>query len=155
MPSDPEIETLWQWLDALVKDVDAAEAKAAAARCRVRATRLLLEEEHATTADLERKAATTKGLLPSSSSSSTTSDMVDGAAYDSALVSNLHVQAMTIRNVRQWVNIMLDTTSSNYAIWHDLMLMALTRYSLTDHVLSDDAFIGDPAWTRMDTVVLC
>jgi hypothetical protein len=81
--------------------------------------------------------------------------MVDGAAYNSALVSNLHVQAMTIRNVRQWVNIMLDTTSSNYAIWHDLMLMALTRYSLTDHVLSDDAFIGDPAWTRMDTVVLC
>jgi hypothetical protein len=43
------------------------------------------------------------------------------------------------------VNIVLDTTSSNYAIWHDLMLMALTQYSLAD----------DPAWIRMDTVVLC
>jgi hypothetical protein len=35
------------------------------------------------------------------------------------------------------------------------MLMALTRYSLTDHILSDDAFTGDHAWTRMDIVVLC
>jgi hypothetical protein len=58
--------------------------------------------------------------------------MVDDAAYDSALVTNLHVQATTISNVRQLVNIVLDTTSFNYAIWCDLMLMALTRYSLTD-----------------------
>jgi uncharacterized membrane protein YgcG len=35
------------------------------------------------------------------------------------------------------------------------MLMALTRYSLADHVLSDDAFIDDHAWTRMDVVFLC
>jgi hypothetical protein len=76
--------------------------------------------------------------------------MVDGAAYDSALVANLHVP-----NIRQLVNIMLDTTSSNYAIWCDLMLMTLTWYSLTDHVLSDGAFIDDHAWTRMDAVVLC
>jgi hypothetical protein len=66
--------------------------------------------------------------------------MVDDAAYDSALVTNLHVQATTISNVRQLVNIVLDTTSFNYAIWCDLMLMALTRYSLTD-----DAFTDDPA----------
>jgi hypothetical protein len=42
-----EIEAPRQWLDALVKDVDTAEAKAAA--------RLLLEEEQAATADLERR----------------------------------------------------------------------------------------------------
>jgi hypothetical protein len=100
--------------------------------------------------DLERKAVAAKRLLPSSSSSLTKSDMVDGAAYDSALVANLHVP-----NIRQLVNIMLDTTSSNYAIWCDLMLMTLTWYSLTDHVLSDGAFIDDHAWTRMDAVVLC
>jgi hypothetical protein len=35
------------------------------------------------------------------------------------------------------------------------MLMALTWYSLVDHVLSDAAFIDDPVWTRMDAVVLC
>jgi hypothetical protein len=34
------------------------------------------------------------------------------------------------------------------------MLMALTRYSLTDHVISDDAFTNDLAWTRMDAVIL-
>jgi hypothetical protein len=41
MPSDPETEALRQRLDALVKDVNAAEAKAAAARRRVQAARLL------------------------------------------------------------------------------------------------------------------
>jgi hypothetical protein len=88
---------------------------------------MLLEEEQATTTDLERKATATKGLLPSSSFS-TMSDMVDGVAYNSTLVTNLHIQATTVPNVHQLVNIMLDTTSSNYAIWHEQMLMALTRY---------------------------
>jgi hypothetical protein len=73
--------------------------------------------------------------------------MIDGATYDSALVSNLHVQATAVPNVHQLVTIVLDTTSSNYAIWRDLMMIALTRYSLADHVLSDDAFPNDPAWT--------
>jgi hypothetical protein len=50
---------------------------------------------------------------------------------------------------------MLDTTSSNYAIWRELMLMPLTRYSLADHVLSDDVFIDDPVSTRMDVIILC
>jgi hypothetical protein len=81
--------------------------------------------------------------------------MVAGATYDSALGTNLHVPATAVPNVRQLVNIVLDTMSSNYAIWYDLMLMALTRHSLADHVLSDDGFTDDPAWTRMDAVVLC
>jgi hypothetical protein len=91
MPSDSETEALRQRLDALVKDADVAEAKAAATRRRVQAARLLLEEEQATAADLERKIAAAKGLLPSSSSSSTMFDMVDGVVYNSALVTNLHV----------------------------------------------------------------
>jgi hypothetical protein len=45
MPLDSENEALQQWLDALVKDVDATEAKAATARRHVQATHLLLEEE--------------------------------------------------------------------------------------------------------------
>jgi hypothetical protein len=45
--------------------------------------------------------------------------------------------------------------SSNYAIWHDLMLMALPRYSIASHVLSNKAFTDDPTWIRMDDVVLC
>jgi hypothetical protein len=50
----------------------------------------------------------------------TTSDMVDGGAYDSELVTKLHIQVMVVPNVCQLVNIVLDTTSSNYAIWHNL-----------------------------------
>jgi hypothetical protein len=83
------------------------------------------------------------------------SDMVDDAAYDLAHITNLHVQVMAVSNVSQLVNIMLDTTSSNYTIWCDLMLMALTQYSLADHVLSDNAFTNDPAWTWMDTIIVC
>jgi hypothetical protein len=91
MVPDPDIEALRQRLDALVKDADTAEAKDAAAQCRVQAAHLLLEEEHATTADFERKSTAAKGLLSASSSSSTMSDTVDGAACDSTLVTNLHV----------------------------------------------------------------
>jgi ABC-type lipoprotein export system ATPase subunit len=91
MPSDPETEALRQRLDTLVKDADAVEAKAATARHRVQAPRLLLEEEQTASVDPERKAAVTKGLLLSSSLSSTTSDMVNGAAYNSALVTNIQI----------------------------------------------------------------
>jgi NifU-like protein involved in Fe-S cluster formation len=77
---------------------------------------LLLEEEQATAVDLERKTTATKGLLSSSSSPSTMTDMVDGATYDSALITNLHVQAMAVPNGYQLSNIVLDTTSSNYTI---------------------------------------
>jgi hypothetical protein len=76
MPSDPEIEVLRQRLDALVND--ASKVEAAAARRHVQAAHLLLEEQ-ATDDNLERKAATANGLLPSSFSFATTSDMVDGA----------------------------------------------------------------------------
>jgi hypothetical protein len=153
IPSNPETEVLQQRLDALVKDANAAEAKVATAHHRVQAARLVLEEEQTT--DLERKAVAAKGLLLSSSSSSTMSDMVDGVAYDSALITNLHVQATTVPNVCHLVNIMPDTMSSNYAIWCGLMLMAQTWYSLADHVLSNDAFTNDHVWTRMDVVIIC
>jgi NifU-like protein involved in Fe-S cluster formation len=98
--SDLKIEALRQRLDALAKDADTANATAVAARRCVQATHLLLEEEHAIAANLERKAVTAKGLLSSSSSSSTTTDMVNGATYDLALVTNLHVQATAVPNVR-------------------------------------------------------
>jgi hypothetical protein len=87
MPLDLETEALRQRINALVKDADAAEAKAAATHHRVQAAYLLLEEEQATAADLERKAAAAKGLLPSSSSS----DMVDGAAYEHYVLQLRHL----------------------------------------------------------------
>jgi hypothetical protein len=52
------------------------------------------------------------------------------------------------------VNIVLDSTSTTYASWHDLMMMVLERYALLDHVNSDVASSTDPGWRRMDSVVL-
>jgi hypothetical protein len=125
MPSDSKTEALRQRLDTLVKDANDAEAKAVVARHRVQAT----------AADLERKVAAAKGLLPSSSSSS--------AAYDSALITNLHIQATAVPNVHQLVNILLDTTPSNYAIWRDLMLMDLI-WSMAEPVFDSSLSIGGP-----------
>jgi hypothetical protein len=54
MPSNPKTEALWQRLDTLVKDADAAEAKVVVARRRVQAARLLLEEEQVAVAETSR-----------------------------------------------------------------------------------------------------
>jgi hypothetical protein len=56
-------------------------------------------------------------------------------------------------NVRQLVNIVLDSSFTNYANWRDLMEQALQRYALIKHV-TDDAPSNDPGWIRMDNVVL-
>jgi hypothetical protein len=116
MPSDPETEALRQRLDALVMGIDAAEAKAVVAHHRVQAARLLLEKEHATAANLKRKAATAKGLLPSFSSSSTTSDMVDSAVYGSALITSLHVQAMVSSSTVSIIGTRLPTVGSTTTV---------------------------------------
>lgn len=52
------------------------------------------------------------------------------------------------------MNIILDASSSNYACWYDLMLLALTQYALADHVESNDAFPNTLGWNHMDVVVL-
>jgi hypothetical protein len=51
------------------------------------------------------------------------------------------------------VNIVLDSSSTNYACWRDLMEQALQRYALLEHV-TDDAPSTDPGWIWMDSVVL-
>jgi hypothetical protein len=51
------------------------------------------------------------------------------------------------------VNIVLESSSTNYAYWPDLMEQALQRYALLEHV-TDDASSTDPGWIQMDIVVL-
>jgi hypothetical protein len=58
-----------------------------------------------------------------------------------------------VLNVRQLVNIVLDSSSTNYASWRDLIEQALQRYVLIKHI-TDDAPSNDPGWIRMDSVVL-
>jgi sRNA-binding protein len=116
MPDDTEATTLRARLKAIVKEVEDAEAQAAAARRRVQAARLL-EESKATA--LEQTATTVDQCVPSSSSSSSTpaaaSQLVPTASstYEDTVVVELHLQAAAMLNVRQLVNIVLDST--NYA----------------------------------------
>jgi hypothetical protein len=73
------------------------------------------------------------------------------STYEDTVVAGLHLQAAALLNVRQLVNIVLDST--NYASWCDLMEQALQRYALIKHVM-DDAPSNDPGWIWMDNVVL-
>jgi hypothetical protein len=127
MPDDTEAAALHAWLEAIVK-----EAEDAAARRRVQATGLLLEEEEESKATaLEQTATTIHQCVPSSSSSSSflvaASQLVLTAylTYEDRVIAGLHLQAATVLNIRQLVNIILDSFSTNYASWHDFMEQAL------------------------------
>lgn len=69
-------------------------------------------------------------------------------------MANIHAQAAGVQNIWALVPVVLDLTSPHYNKWRDLVLLTLGRYSLADHVTSDAAFPDDPAWHRMDCVVL-
>jgi hypothetical protein len=140
-------------LDALRKDAEEAEEKAVAARRRARAARTLLEEEEQTAATLEKVTVTARQLV-SGSSSGTIHTSSSSSSYEETVVAGLHLQAAAVLNVRSLVNIVLDSTSTTYASWRDLMMMVLERYALLDHTDSDIASSTDPGWRRMDSVVL-
>jgi hypothetical protein len=74
------------------------------------------------------------------------------STYEDTIVAGLRLQATAVLNVRQLVNIVLDS-STNDASRHDLMEQALQQYALIKHV-TDDAPSNDPGWIRMDSVVL-
>jgi hypothetical protein len=74
------------------------------------------------------------------------------STYEDTVVAGLHLQAAAVLNVRQLVNIVLDS-STNYVCWRDLMEQALQRYALLEHVTNDTPST-DPGWIRMDNVIL-
>jgi hypothetical protein len=154
MPDDTEVAALCARLEAIIKKVDDTEAQAATAHRRIQAAHLLLEESKA--AALEQTTTAARQRVPSSSSSSSAptaaSQLVPTASstYEDTVVVGLHLQATTVSNVRQLVNI---DSSTNYASWRDLMEQALQRYALIKHV-TDDSPSNDLGWIRMDNVVL-
>jgi hypothetical protein len=94
--------------------------------------------------------------LPSSSSVvAPTSQVIPttSSSYEDTIIAGLHLQAATVLNIRQLVNIIYDSSSTNYANWHDLMEQALQRYILIKHV-TIDTLSDDPRWIRMDSAVL-
>jgi hypothetical protein len=159
MPDNTMAATLRARLDAIIKEAEAAEAQAAAARGRVQAARILLEEEESKATALEQTATAAHQRVPSSSSSSSSpavaSQLIPTASstYEDAVIAGLHLQAAVVLNVHQLVNIVLDSSTTNYASWRDLMEQTLQRYALIKHIM-DNTPSNDPGWIQMDSVVL-
>jgi hypothetical protein len=146
-----------QNVDAMVTDAVDAKKKYDVARAQVLATTALLEEEqHATTA-LTEEARITAALIeppsptlpPAPASRVAPSD----DDYEAAIIANIHVHAAGVQNIFSLVSVTLDLSSSDYARWHDNVLLTIGCYSLTNHVLLDTTYVGVPTWDRMDSVV--
>ena len=135
---------------ALANAADAAAKAAAAAQERVRQALAALENERAAAAaECEAAAARLRAAPPPPKPDHGDADDL----LEAATIANLHAQAASIQNIRALVPVVLDPLSTHYNRWRDLVILALERYSLDDHVLLDAASLDVPAWWRMDAVV--
>lgn len=66
----------------------------------------------------------------------------------------LHTQAVGVLNVKALVPVTLDVGAANFTRWRGLFLVALGKYALTNHVISDNYFPDRADWLQMDCVVL-
>jgi hypothetical protein len=71
----------------------------------------------------------------------------DAAAIDATSVAALHGQALAILDVRALVPTTLDLAPPSVSKWRHLLLLALDKYALADHVLCDAAIRIGLAWT--------
>ena len=125
-----------------------AKAAAAAQEC-VRQALAALENERAAAAEREAAAARLRAAPPPPKPDHGDADDL----LEAATIANLYAQAASIQNIRALVPVVLDPLSTHYNRWRDLVILALERYSLDDHVLLDAASLDVPAWRRMDAVV--
>jgi hypothetical protein len=127
LPDDTVADALHAQLKSIIKEAKDTEVQA---DVHVQAACLLLEEEESKATALEQMATAPCLRVPSSSSSSSSPDVAphlvptSSLTYEDTIVTGLHLQAASVLNVRQLVNIVLDS-STNYASWHDLMEQAL------------------------------
>jgi hypothetical protein len=121
MSDDIEAAALRARLEAIIKEADDAEAHAPAARRRVQDARLLLTEEECKATVLEQMATAARQHVPSSPSSASSPAVAPllvptaSSTYEDTVVAGLHLQVAAILNVSQLVNIILDSSSTNYA----------------------------------------
>jgi hypothetical protein len=65
-----------------------------------------------------------------------------------AVIPVLHVQEVSVLNIKALVPVILDNLSLNYNQWKTLFLNTFGMYKLTDHVIDDVSV--DSHWRRMD-----
>jgi hypothetical protein len=120
MLDDVETATLRARLEAIIKEAEDVKAHVAAARRRVQAARLLLTEEDSKATVLEQTATAAHQRVPSSPSSASSPVVVPplvptvSLTYEDTVVAGLHLQEAAVLNVRQLVNIVLNSSSTNY-----------------------------------------
>jgi hypothetical protein len=73
--------------------------------------------------------------------------------HEAAALLNLHAQAVAVTNIRALVPLVLDLNSAFFARWRESFLLTVGKFSLQQHVLSDDVAPHSPDWVRMDCVV--
>jgi hypothetical protein len=120
MLHDVETAALRARLEAIIKEAEDVKAHAAAARRRVQAARLILTEEDSKATALEQTATAARQRVPSSPSSASSLAVVPplvptaSSTYEDTVVAGLHLQAAAVLTVRQLVNIILNSSSTNY-----------------------------------------
>jgi hypothetical protein len=132
------------------KKYDATHARVLAA------TALLKQEEHAATALTEEAHAAASLIEPPSPTpppAPVSCAALSDDDYEAAVISNIHVQAAGVQNIRSLISVTLDLSFAHYARWRDNVLLTLGHYSLSDHMLLDPTSIGVLAWDRMDNIV--
>jgi len=139
----------------LQKEADLLKS-AAAAQERVRAAADALSKERAQADALEAQAAAIRERLRLEAihDNEAHDDDEHSVSSEAAAIAHLHSQACAVQNIKYLVPIVLDLKSPHYSKWRGYLLLALGRYSLKDHVLSDDSRPTDPVWYRMDCVVV-
>jgi hypothetical protein len=121
MPDDTEAAALRARLEAIIKETEDAEAQAATARHRVQAACLLLAEEESKATALKQTATTARHCVPFSPSSASSlaaaPPLIPTASliYEDTVIARLHLQVAAVLNVHQLVNIVLNSSSTNYA----------------------------------------
>jgi hypothetical protein len=134
-----------------------AKKKYDTADARVLAATTLLKEEQCAAAVLTREAHAAAALIEPPSPTLPL-DLTSRAAssdddYEAAIITNIHVQVIGVKNICSLISVTLDLSSAHYARWCDNVLLTLGRYSLSDHVLLDPTSVGVPAWDQIDIVV--
>ncbi|WVZ84583.1 hypothetical protein U9M48_031606 [Paspalum notatum var. saurae] len=156
---------------ALTAALRVAKTEAAAAQERARATALAWERERAEADALARRVAEAERFLYGAPDLQLHQDHAEGGASSShqvrpspqctrpdpadPVVAQLHLQAAGVQNIRALVPVIFDPGSTSFSRWRDLVLLTLRHYALDDHVLLDTSDADrDPAWQRLDSVVL-
>ncbi|XP_066323302.1 separase-like [Miscanthus floridulus] len=126
---------------------------AADAQEHVRAAADALDKERAAADALEQQAMALRTRVRTEFPDADAEDTYS-ASSETEAVTRLHSQAAAVQNIKNLIPIVLDLQASNYSKWRGYVLLILGRFALKEHVLSNVPRPYDPAWSRMDCVVL-